>query len=451
MILDFRFPSFEHSAGYLQQAGVKKKSTTSSPDTRNCVHSVKILCGYRYFQNLRTQTQYSSVECPLLMKKIENISAVSGVFDASGVSSTSGASATFSASCTSGASATSGTRVKPMQCSTSAHNRSHRETHNNKQAKLIGALFVACSAISWGLSGTLAQYLTQWQNVQVEWICCVRMLGAALLLLPVALGRTETRQEIACMFRNKTDLRGIAVYAICGAFLCQIGYLFTIAYTNSGTATMFEQLGMVIVVAVTCISVKRMPTSKELVALALALAGTFCFCTQGHMGLLAMPLEGLLWGLVASVGMATYILLPVRLLKKYSGITVTFLAMVIAGISITVVFQPWNIMPALNASVVIGSFGTIILGNIIPYLLFMAGVKRIGPVVGGLLDAIEPITAIGASALCLGTIVTGWDVLGCALIVGMIVFITLPEKAENAEKAPHKHAHKSPRLRRVSD
>lgn len=339
----------------------------------------------------------------------------------------------------------SAAREKPVRCNKSTHNKAARALYGNKQAKFIGALFVACSAISWGLSGTLAQYLTQWQNVQVEWICCVRMLGAALMLLPVALGRPNTRHEISHLFHSKTDLRDIVVYAICGAFLCQIGYLFTIAYTNSGTATMFEQLGMIIVVAVTCITVKRMPTSKEIIALALALAGTFCFCTQGHVGLLAMPLEGLLWGLVASVGMATYILLPVRLLQKYSGITVTFLAMVIAGISITVAFQPWNIMPTLNSSVVIGSFGTIILGNIIPYLLFMAGVKRIGPVVGGLLDAIEPVTAIGASALCLGTMVTGWDVLGCTLIVGMIVFITLPEKA------PQRHARKSTGLRRASD
>ncbi len=303
----------------------------------------------------------------------------------------------------------------------------------NNSTKLIGALFVACSAISWGLSGTIAQYLTQWQNVQVEWICCVRMLGAASILLPVALGRKASRQEIISVFRNKTDLRDVAIYAIFGAFLCQVGYLFTISYTSSGTATMFEQLGMIIVVAVTCITVKRVPTRKELLALALALSGAFCFCTQGQLDSLAMPLEGLLWGLVAAIGMATYILLPVRLLKKYNGITVTTLAMIIAGISISIGFRPWTIMPVLNAPVVLGSLGTIILGNIIPYLLFMAGIKRIGPVVGGLIDAVEPVTAIVASALCLGTIVTGWDAFGCALIIGMIIFITLPEKNHRIE------------------
>ena len=321
-------------------------------------------------------------------------------------------------------SASSTAAVKTLPHSSKA--QFFKNTKNS--SKLIGALFVALSAISWGLSGTLAQYLIQWQGVQVEWICCVRMVGAAILLLPVTLGHKTSRQEIIGVFHNKTDLRDVVIYSICGAFLCQIGYLATISYTNSGTATMFEQLGMIIVVAVTCMTVKRTPTRKEIIALVLALTGALCFCTQGHLDSLAMPLQGFLWGLIASVGMATYILLPVRLLKKYSGITVTFLAMVIAGISITVVFQPWNIMPALNASVVIGSFGTIILGNIIPYLCFMTGMKRVGPVVGGLIDAVEPVTAIVASAFFLGTLVTAWDAFGCALIIGMIVFITLPKK-----------------------
>lgn len=298
----------------------------------------------------------------------------------------------------------------------------------SRSAKIIGALLVAFSAVSWGFSGTIAQYLTQWQAVPVEWLNCVRMLGAAVLLLPAALSRKDTRSEMKAAFHDKVDLRDMVIYAIFGAFACQIGYLFTIAYTNSGTATMFEQSGMLIVVAVTCITVKRFPTRRELVALVMALSGTFLFCTQGNITSLSLPPEGLGWGIFAAIGMATYILLPVRLLKRYSGLTVTTLAMCIAGVVITLGFRPWTMMPMLNAPVVLGTLATIVLGTVVAYLLFLEGVKRVGAVIGGLLDAIEPVTAIIVSALWLGTPVTGYDVLGCALIIGMIVLITLPEK-----------------------
>lgn len=298
----------------------------------------------------------------------------------------------------------------------------------SRQQKLIGALFVAISAVSWGFSGTIAQYLTQWQGVQVEWLNCVRMLGAAVLLVPLALIRKDTRKEIGQVFRRKIDLRDTFIYAIFGAFACQIGYLYTIAYTNSGTATMFEQAGMILVVAYTCITVRRKPTRREIIALLLALGGTFCLCTQGNLGSIALPPEGLAWGLFAAIGMATYVVLPVRLLEKYQGLTITTLAMCMAGVVITLFFQPWNIMPQLSFEVVAGTFATIILGTVLAYLLFLEGVKRVGAIVGGLLDAIEPVTAMILSALWLGTVITGWDTLGCALIIGMLVLVTLPEK-----------------------
>ena len=304
--------------------------------------------------------------------------------------------------------------------------------------KLIGVLLVVISAVSWGFSGSIAQYLTQWQGVHVEWLNCVRMVGAAIVLLPIALSKKDSRQEIVTVLHSKTDMRDMVIFAIFGAFACQIGYLVTLSITNSGTATMFEQLSMIIVVAVTCLTVKRKPTRKEILALALALTGAFCFCTQGSLDSLAMPFEGFLWGIFAAIGMATYVLLPVRLLKKFSGLTVTAMAMAIAGTVITIAFRPWTIMPELNTPVILGALGTTILGTVIAYLFFMEGVKRVGAVIGGLLDAIEPVTAIIASAVWLGTVVTGWDALGCALIIGMIVLITLPEKAskdKNGAKA----------------
>ena len=128
------------------------------------------------------------------------------------------------------------------------------------------------------------------------------------------------------------------------------------------------------------------------------------------------------------VGMATYVLLPVRLLEKFNGLAVTTLAMCIAGPIISLAFRPWSIMPQLTLPIIIGTIGTILLGTVIAYLLFLEGVKRVGPIIGGLLDAIEPVTAIITSAVWLGTVVTGFDVLGCAFVVGMMILVTLPEK-----------------------
>ena len=83
---------------------------------------------------------------------------------------------------------------------------------------------------------------------------------------------------------------------------------------------------------------------------------------------------------------------------------------------------------------VLGTLGPILLGTIVAYLLFLEGVKRVGAVVGGLLDAVEPVTAIVVSAVWLGTIITGFDVVGCILIIGMMILVTLPEKGASSQQ-----------------
>lgn len=365
-----------------------------------CIQSRKNSANVNISCKVSTSIHYS-VECHLLMRKKHNISHLNAV-------------------------------------NTPNDSSAQPSGKKGSSTKAIGVLLVIISAVSWGVSGSIAQYLTQWQGVQFEWLNCVRMVGAAIVLMPLALSKKDSRQEIVAVLHSKTDMRDMIIFAIFGAFACQIGYLATLSITNSGTATMFEQLSMIIVVAVTCLTVKRRPTGKEVLALVLALSGAFCFCTQGSLDSLAMPIEGFLWGLVAAVGMATYVLLPVRLLRKFSGLTVTALAMAIAGISITIAFRPWTLMPELSIPVVLGALGTTVLGTVIAYLFFLEGVKRIGAVIGGLLDAIEPVTAIVASALWLGTVVTGWDAFGCALIIGMIVLITLPEKESKKKEVATK-------------
>ena len=302
-----------------------------------------------------------------------------------------------------------------------------------RKRRLIGCALVICSAVCWGFSGACVQYLTDTHGVSVPWINSVRMVSTALILMPICLIKKQNRSELKQMLGTKQSAIDIVVYAIFGAFACQIGYLFTIQYTTAGTATMMEQLGLLIVMGVTCITARRLPTKREALALVLALGGTFCICTQGNPGQLAMPPIGLAWGIFAAISMATYILLPVRLLKTYSGFTVTSCAMLIAAVFCLCVFRPWTCAPELSLEVVFATLGVIFLGTIFAYLLFLEGVRRCGAVLSGLLDAFEPVTALTVTAVWLGTHLSGFDILGCALIICMMVLVTLPEKPHKKE------------------
>ena len=84
-------------------------------------------------------------------------------------------------------------------------------------------------------------------------------------------------------------------------------------------------------------------------------------------------------------------------------------------------------------ALVFATLGVIFLGTIFAYLLFLEGVRRCGAVLSGLLDAFEPVTALTVTAVWLGTHLSGFDILGCALIICMMVLVTLPEKPRKKE------------------
>ena len=70
--------------------------------------------------------------------------------------------------------------------------------------------------------------------------------------------------------------------------------------------------------------------------------------TQGEIDQLAIPPEGLGWGLVSAVALAFYTLMPVRVLKKWGAMLVTGLAMLFGGSAASAVVQPWAVPVQLS-------------------------------------------------------------------------------------------------------
>lgn len=291
---------------------------------------------------------------------------------------------------------------------------------------LYGVLCVAASGILWGFSGTCGQLLSQNCGVPVPWIVVQRLVWSAVFFLVACL--LFNRRRTFQLLSSKRSVLQAAVYAVFGIIGCQWFYMEVIAWTNAGTGTLMEQLGLIVVLAVTCIRQKRAPHILEIIGLVLALAGVFLVSTHGNPASLAFAPEGLIWGFAAAIGMACYILLPVPLLERYDSFTVTAVSTAIAAIAAVLIFRPWIYDVTWTKEVIIGTAGTVIAGTILAYFLFLEGIKYTGPVLAGLLDTIELVAAFAISAVWLGTPVGIWDVLGSLCIIGMMVFLTVKSR-----------------------
>ena len=290
-----------------------------------------------------------------------------------------------------------------------------------------GIAFAALGGICWGFSGTCAQLMTSELGVPVAWITCVRLLLGALIFLVACLFKNW--RSLRAVLRDKRSLLRIAAFSMFGVLLTQMSYLSAISYTNAGTGTVLERLGLVVIMLIVCVRVRRWPKPRELFGLVFALGGTFLIATKGNIGALAIPAEGLMWGVVSAFALAAYTLLPGKVLAKWGSFIVTGLAMLLGGTVATVFVQPWSIPVDITPELVGVMGAMVIIGTFAAYLFYLQGITDAGPVRAGLVGCVEPVSATVISAVWLGTPVTPVDVAGIAMIVVMVLLVTQREEA----------------------
>lgn len=291
----------------------------------------------------------------------------------------------------------------------------------------------------WGFSGTCAQYLVQNYAISSLFVTMVRMVGAGALFLAVIAVRYRT--EAGEIIRSGWARRQVVLLGIGGLFLSQITYLIAIAYTNAGTATVLQGVNIVIIMAATCVIVRRKPRALELAGLFLAFAATLLIATQGDLSGLKMPAAGLFWGLASAVAAAGYSMFGNPLYPKWGSFPVVGMAMIAGGAVAMLLWASAFAFPGIDAVAsggnahgsallpALDAWGWFVLaviaviGTFAAYFLFLNGISVVGSVQGSQLGAIEPVSATVCSAVLTGTVFSVCDWVGLALMVCTILLV----------------------------
>lgn len=286
-----------------------------------------------------------------------------------------------------------------------------------------GVILTLIGGSCWGFSGTCAKFLMDTYALDPLWMVCVRQLCASALFFIYVFVTPENHAKFSELVETRAE-GGRALAKLTLTALCMMAnsccYLIAINRTNSATATVLQTLGLVLLMIYACMSAHRAPRKREILGLILALAGTFLLATGGDFGNLAMPLDGLIWGLVTGLSYAFYTAVPAKALKRWGSPLVNAFAMGISGIILALFIRPWENVPALDTMGIIW-FGIIIFfGTFLAFALYLQGVKDLGPLRASMLGTSEPIAATVFSVLWLGTAFTPADILGFALIIIMV-------------------------------
>ena len=121
-----------------------------------------------------------------------------------------------------------------------------------------GIALALAGATGWGLSGTCGQFLFSHSSVAPLTVTIYRLMFSGILL--ILIGLFTHPKGMPDVFRDWKTILHLVFYSVFGVGLCQLSYLSAIRYSNSGTATVLQSAGIVLVFIIVSIMQRKAPS-----------------------------------------------------------------------------------------------------------------------------------------------------------------------------------------------
>ena len=288
-----------------------------------------------------------------------------------------------------------------------------------------GVLLILASAAAWGLGGVCGQYLYQFHAVTAPWLIAVRQVLAGLIFLGYLLLRG---QNIFSVFAQRRDALDQLAFTYLGLLGAQFGFYYTISLCNAATATVLQYTSPVFVMLWMSFKSRRLPEGRELLGIVFALVGVFLISTHGDINNVVLSPEALGMGLISALSLAFYTVQPMRLLKKFSTTLVVGWGQLLSGLFLCIFVNPFAPTGHWDAGALAAMVYLVIGATVVPYSLFLVGLKVVGATKASLISCAEPLASIIAVVLWLKTPLTFVDLTGMACIIITVVLLSLPKK-----------------------
>lgn len=291
-----------------------------------------------------------------------------------------------------------------------------------------GMIYCILSGAAWGLAGCCGQYLFETSRWDVDFLIPVRVALAGVIMLLLA-RKVEGGAASRRVFATRRNVLDVLIFGVLGIGLCQYSYYVAIAESNATTATVLCYLGPVMIIVWVALRMRKLPSPAELLAVASAVLGTFLLATHGDPTALALSEKALFWGIVSAVATAIYTIQPKRLASECGPLTATGWGMVVAGVFLTLVRQPWaHVTGTFDLSAWL-AFGVVVLiGSVASFGLYFSGMLHVGPTKASILCATEPLVSTLLSVFWLHVVFLPMDYVGFALVVSTIFILAIPVK-----------------------
>ncbi len=291
-----------------------------------------------------------------------------------------------------------------------------------------GIIYCLLAAFSWAVMGPIAKVLSA-AGINLISVMAFRGLFVAVVMGPLMLyvrGKT-----FFCP--AKKDLIFYINSGILSVVLAGGGFLMSLAYLSVAEALILHYTFPLVTMLGSLYITHEKPSRIQVIAGFMIIGGVYAGMVGGEKSLAGMSLPGVIWGVIAVIGISGQAILA-RLASKTCEVdtmATLFYGHFIGGIMLVVlksIFLGWsdllNFTPMYFLIMALQAFS----GSLLAYGLFYSALKLIPASTVSLLCSLEMVLGVLLTAVTLGVIPSIQEVFGCGIIILAIVLVTLPGK-----------------------
>lgn len=284
-----------------------------------------------------------------------------------------------------------------------------------------GYALVAGAATSWGAQSVVAKLLLG-TGLSPAGLVSARTATAALLVA-LALAVADPRR----LRVPPALLARLAVLGVVGMALSQFGYYLALVRIPVATALLVVYTAPLLVLGASAALDRRWPRARELAAAGTALAGAALVVRIHDPAALRPDAPGLAAAGLSAAGFAFYSLWAQRAVGGVAPWTTVTYSLASAALAWVPLAPPWRVLRGLGDAAVWAGFGVVVLfGTLVPFALYLAGLRRLSAAHASLTSTLEPVVAALTAYLVLGERLAPIQLVGGALVLGGIALLQAP-------------------------
>lgn len=299
-----------------------------------------------------------------------------------------------------------------------------------RRTGVLGLLLALLSAAAFGTAGVFATALMNagWSAGSAV---TARLALAALALTVPAVLQLRGRWTLL-----RSNVGAILAFGVLAVALPQLAYFSAVSRLSVGVALLLEYSGVLLVVLWTWARLGQRPSPVTGAGVIVALGGLVLVLDVAR-GARIDPV-GVVWGLVAALGLAAYFVLSARtedglppLVSAWTGLAIGALVL---GAAALVGVVPWRTATAdvefsgWSTSWLVPVLGLSLLAAAFAYAAGIAAIRRLGSRLSSFVGLSEVLFAVAAAWLALGQRPGPVQLAGAVVVLAGIVLVRLGER-----------------------